>query len=172
MSTYSQKILIISVIAVIALAAAAYDLLKSSRRENAHLPTLEFSKLQNDKITTLPQKSGLQIINIFASWCAPCIEEIPLIREITEEWEVPVTGIVWKDDRESAAPFLEKHGNPYNITVIPNNNNDLSTWNITGVPETLAIYDGVLIYRHRGPLNKRVMRDMLAPIALDFHKFR
>ena len=52
------------------------------------------------------------LVNFFASWCVPCIAEIPLLMEMKRQG-VPILGIAVRDRPEDVAAFLTRHGNPY-----------------------------------------------------------
>ncbi len=153
-------------IVFIAILALAVDFYPKNETEKT-LPLLEIAALDDSPSRVLPKQKGLQIINIFASWCETCAVEMPLLVEMAEKWQIELTGVAWKDDRMKAAAFLERNGNPYIWIGMDTYGVKLSTWNVSGVPETLVILDGRIVYRQRGELSRRIIQDMIAPVVLD-----
>lgn len=95
----------------------------------------------------------LSLVNVFASWCAPCRAEHPLLTRLAEEEGIPLFGLNYKDKADAAAAWLEELGNPYQRI-----GHDLSgrvgiEWGVTGVPETFIIAPGgTILYREAGPV--------------------
>jgi cytochrome c biogenesis protein CcmG, thiol:disulfide interchange protein DsbE len=54
----------------------------------------------------------VKLVNYWASWCAPCRAEHPMLEELAAEG-VPIYGINYKDDPGNALAFLDELGNPY-----------------------------------------------------------
>ena len=93
-----------------------------------------------------------RLLNIWASWCLPCIAEAPQL-EALKEAGAEIVGIAIRDKPEDVARFLDRHGNPY--TRI--GRDDLSEVQLgigsTGVPETFVIDGkGVIRYQHVGDI--------------------
>ena len=53
------------------------------------------------------------ILNVWASWCPPCLVEHPVVTRVARAGLAPVIGLNYKDAREEALPWLERNGNPY-----------------------------------------------------------
>jgi cytochrome c biogenesis protein CcmG/thiol:disulfide interchange protein DsbE len=103
-----------------------------------------------------------RVINFFASWCVPCIAEMPLLLKLRREG-VGVDGIAVRDKPEDIAAFLKAHGDPYGeIGADPHSNVQLQ-FGSSGVPETFIIDPyGVVRYQHIGPLEPKdiaIIRD-------------
>lgn len=88
-----------------------------------------------------------RLLNIWASWCVPCIAEAPQLAQL-EAQGVDIVGIAIRDRPEDVARFLSDHGNPYSRIGA----DDLSEVQLgigsSGVPETFVI-DGQGIIRHQ-----------------------
>lgn len=93
-----------------------------------------------------------RLINLFGSWCVPCIAEAPQL-EALKRGGAEIDGIALKDTPQAVSAFLSNHGNPYRRI-----GND-SEWQMpvmlgsTGVPETYVIGgDGRILYQHIGEI--------------------
>lgn len=88
-----------------------------------------------------------RLLNIWASWCLPCIAEAPYLASLREQG-VEIVGIAIRDRPEDVARFLAAHGNPYTRLGA----DDLSQVQLaigsSGVPETFVI-DGKGMIRHQ-----------------------
>ena len=102
-------------------------------------------------------------VNFFASWCAPCRIEAPIIEELS--LNIPIIGIAYKDKFLDTIKFLNNYGNPYTKTGIDNEGKIAIEWGVYGVPETFLINaDGKMIYRHAGPLLYDVYKTDILPL--------
>ncbi|NQX80324.1 MAG: DsbE family thiol:disulfide interchange protein, partial [Hyphomicrobiaceae bacterium] len=52
-------------------------------------------------------------INFFASWCAPCIQEHPVLKQLGSETGIRMIGINYKDRVDDGLRFLKRLGNPF-----------------------------------------------------------
>ena len=66
--------------------------------------------LSSDDITKM---EGIKLLNVFASWCAPCRAEHPNLTRLAQEEGLTLIGINYKDKPEAAAKWLAELGNPY-----------------------------------------------------------
>ncbi|WP_435417942.1 DsbE family thiol:disulfide interchange protein [Parerythrobacter aurantius] len=96
-----------------------------------------------------------KLLNIWASWCAPCIAEAPML-EMLEARGATIVGVALKDKPENMERFLAQHGNPYSTIV----RDDYSQLHVaigaSGVPETFVVDgQGVIRYQLIGPVTDR-----------------
>ncbi|NBB71207.1 MAG: DsbE family thiol:disulfide interchange protein [Alphaproteobacteria bacterium] len=105
------------------------------------------------------------LVNVFASWCAPCRVEHPVLTRLAEARGIPLYGINYKDAPADAVAWLAELGNPYRrIGVDPEGRTGIEL-GLTGVPETYVVdADGRIRYRHAGPLTPRDVDDTLLPL--------
>ena len=116
--------------------------------KNNNLGNIDFKKYHNQMFA----------VNFFASWCAPCRIEAPIIDELSKI--LPVIGIAYKDNFFDTKTFLNDFGNPYNETGIDRSGKIAIEWGVYGVPETFLINKkGEIIYRHAGPILYRDFKD-------------
>ena len=106
------------------------------------------------------------ILNVWASWCPPCLAEHPMVARIAQSGLAPVVGLNYKDAREEALPWLERNGNPYQLIAYDRDGRIGIDYGVYGVPETYVIdRQGVIRYKHIGPLSADVVREKLEPLA-------
>lgn len=106
--------------------------------------------LSTDDISNM---GGIKLLNVFASWCAPCRAEHPNLTRMAQEEGLTLIGINYKDKPEDAAKWLAELGNPYEALGSDYSGRVGIDLGISGVPETFII-DGEGIIRHRfaGPV--------------------
>ncbi|MCB1884317.1 MAG: DsbE family thiol:disulfide interchange protein [Geminicoccaceae bacterium] len=110
----------------------------------------------------LKKGKGPVLVNFFASWCAPCRIEHPIVSRLAEEgWTV--LGINYKDKPEDARAWLGNMGDPYARIGADQKGLAGIDWGITGVPETFILdRNGRIVWRFQGPLQPRELeRDVL-----------
>lgn len=105
------------------------------------------------------------VMNVWASWCAPCREEHPLVVAFARERKVPVIGLNYKDRPGDARVWLERLGNPYAATLIDFDGKVGIDFGVYGVPETFVIdAQGVVRFKHVGALTTQVIRQKIEPL--------
>lgn len=113
-------------------------------------------------------KGQVSIVNIWASWCAPCRAEHPILMELSEENQIQLIGINYKDKPSNALRFLGSLGNPYDIVGVDENGRSSIEWGVYGVPETFIVdADGKIAHKHVGPLSPEAMDATFMPALAD-----
>jgi cytochrome c biogenesis protein CcmG, thiol:disulfide interchange protein DsbE len=109
-------------------------------------------------------KSGkVTVVNVWASWCAPCRIEHPLLIELAKRSDIVLFGINYKDEPENAARFLGTLGQPFAAVGMDANGRAAVDWGVYGVPETFIVDgQGVIRYKHIGPLSPEAMAGKFA----------
>ena len=106
------------------------------------------------------------LVNVFASWCAPCRAEAPALALLSEEIEI--FGIAYKDKPEDTRGFLATYGDPFEGTGIDRDGDAGMRWGVYGVPETFLVdASGTIILRHAGSIDRRVLDELLRPAIRD-----
>jgi cytochrome c biogenesis protein CcmG/thiol:disulfide interchange protein DsbE len=116
-------------------------------------PQLSLARLEGGPARPLRSAyDGPVLINVFGSWCAPCVEEAPALMAMKQQG-VPIVGIAYKDTPEKTKVFLERYGDPFQAVFQDPDGRAGIEFGISGVPETFAVgADGTVLAKHVGPL--------------------
>ena len=107
---------------------------------------------------------GVQLVNVFASWCVPCRVEHPILMALKSRG-VNIYGLNYKDTPEAAIEFLDTLGDPYALVGQDLTGRVGIDWGVSGAPETYVVNnDGEIIFQHIGPLDRQVVSDKLLPL--------
>lgn len=123
------------------------------------LPTLDGATL------ALAQLQGKPVlVNFWASWCTPCLQEHPLLMELARSGVV-IVGLNYKDDPEAARQWLARHGNPFTAVAQDRDGRVGLDWGVYGVPETFVL-DGAATIRHKqiGPMTREAWEQDIAAL--------
>lgn len=126
------------------------------------LPPLEGMGLPGFDTNTF--KGQVTLVNVWASWCAPCREEHPVLMELSRDGRFALIGMNYKDKPENARRFVGELGNPYSAIGVDESGRSAIDWGVYGVPETYVVGpDGTIGYRHVGPLTRDSVSLSLMP---------
>ena len=104
------------------------------------------------------------VLNVWASWCEPCLIEHPQITRLAAG-TVPVVGLNYKDVREDALPWLARNGNPFAASVYDGAGRIAIDYGVYGVPETYVIdRKGVIRYKRIGPVTPEILKERIEPL--------
>lgn len=102
-------------------------------------------------------KGGVTVVNVWASWCAPCRVEHPQLMALAKDG-VRVVGVNYKDEPENARRFLGLLGNPFTAVGADRDGRAAIEWGVYGVPETFVVGpDGWVRHKVVGPLTAETM---------------
>lgn len=102
------------------------------------------------------------LVNYFASWCAPCEIEQPVLVALKAQG-VRIVGVAYKDAPQNTKAFLGRLGDPYTDRLVDRDGRAGIEFGVTGVPETYLVGgDGVIIAKHTGPLTQADADALLA----------
>lgn len=125
-----------------------------------------------DKLFTQKDMLGkVWVLNVWASWCPPCVVEHPVITELARSGIAPVVGLNYKDARENALPWLRRYGDPYQLSVYDADGRIAIDYGVYGVPETYVIDQrGVIRYKHIGPVSREIAQKKLQPLLKELRE--
>ncbi len=110
-------------------------------------------------------KGKTSIVNFWASWCGPCVDEHPLIAELKITSGLEIFGVNYKDDPAAARRFLGRYGNPFTAVGTDADGTTAIDWGVYGMPETFVINGrGEIVYKHVGPLSPEAIETKILPV--------
>jgi cytochrome c biogenesis protein CcmG/thiol:disulfide interchange protein DsbE len=126
------------------------------------LPRLDQPALQ---VSADDMKGQVWVLNVFASWCVPCLAEHPLVTEMARGGQFRVVGLNYKDSAADANTWLTRHGNPYSLVLADRDGRVGIDYGVYGVPETFIIDKaGVIRHKQIGPITPEALRDKILPL--------
>ncbi|MEV4610038.1 DsbE family thiol:disulfide interchange protein [Neorhizobium sp. LMR1-1-1.1] len=126
------------------------------------LPPLEGSNTA--ALTDAAIKGKLTLVNVFASWCVPCRQEHPILKQLANDSRLNIVGINYKDRNDNALRFLGELGNPYKAIGVDPNGKAAIDWGVYGIPESYLVGpDGTILYKKVGPFDERSLTQQLLP---------
>jgi len=100
------------------------------------------------------KKNNYTLINFWASWCAPCKIEHPILMKLSQTKNLVILGINFKDKESQAKNFLSELGNPYDLLAKDKNGKHSVKFGIYGIPESILINkELMIIQKFVGPLS-------------------
>jgi cytochrome c biogenesis protein CcmG/thiol:disulfide interchange protein DsbE len=106
----------------------------------------------------------VSIVNVWASWCGPCIEEQPILVSLKKRHGLRMIGINYKDEPAAARRFLTRYGNPFDAIGADRTGRVAIDWGVYGVPETYVVDGrGQIVYKFVGPLSRESIEKELLP---------
>jgi cytochrome c biogenesis protein CcmG/thiol:disulfide interchange protein DsbE len=111
------------------------------------------------------RQGGPRLLNVFASWCVPCIAEAPMLMELKRRG-APIEAIAIRDRPEDIADFLKRHGDPFGRIGADADSRVQLALGSAGVPETFVVDgQGVIRFQHVGPIMADDVTMILAQLA-------
>jgi cytochrome c biogenesis protein CcmG, thiol:disulfide interchange protein DsbE len=111
------------------------------------------------------------VLNVWASWCAPCRDEIPVLMKLAGTKTVPIYGLNYKDRRDEALGLLKQLGDPYTASAVDVDGRVGIDYGVYGVPETYVIDQaGVIRLKHIGPVTPETVERKIAPLLKELAK--
>ena len=100
------------------------------------------------------KKNNYILINFWASWCAPCKIEHPILMKLSQTTNLMILGINFKDKETQAKTFLNELGDPYDLLAKDKNGKQSVRFGVYGIPESILINkDLMIIQKFVGPLS-------------------
>jgi cytochrome c biogenesis protein CcmG/thiol:disulfide interchange protein DsbE len=117
------------------------------------LPGVERNGKPIPGVSNATFKGAVTLVNVWASWCVPCRDEVPFLEQLSKDKRIQLVGINYKDSPEDARRFLNRFGNPFVANGRDSSGRTSIDWGVYGVPETYLIgRDGRIAYKLVGPV--------------------
>ena len=172
MSRASLFVPLAAFVVLIALLYAGFSLDDPHRLPSALLgkpfPSFSLPELNTPSATVTEKvlKGRLTLVNVWASWCPTCQSEHAELARIHAETGIPLIGVVYKDDPESARAWLSRLGNPYERQIVDQDGLLGIDLGVYGAPETFLVdANGVIVHKRVGDVNRQVWESEFAPLV-------
>lgn len=110
-------------------------------------------------------KGKVSVVNYWASWCQPCVEEHPFLEQLKEQAGIDLYGVNYKDQTDAARRYIGRYGNPYSAVGTDASGRAAIDWGVYGTPETFVVNGkGEVVYKHVGPISAESLKTKLLPI--------
>ncbi len=128
-----------------------------------NLPTLH----DENKLIGLQDLQGqVTLINVWASWCAACRIEHPLLVNAAKTEQLAIYGLNYKDQRGDALNWLQQLGDPYIESAFDQTGATGIDYGVYGVPETFILdKQGFIRYKHIGPIEPDQLDNIILPLV-------
>ena len=143
------------------------DTTVASKLEGQAIPAFELPAMLPDKppLSSRDLATGRpRLLNIFASWCVPCITEAPVLQQLKARG-VAIDGIAVRDRPDDVAAFLARHGDPFDRMGSDERSRVQIAFGSSGVPESFVVDGrGVIRYQHIGAIKESDVALILAKL--------
>jgi len=132
---------------------------------NKPLPEFELENVYDNELVgkqNLPE--GPFLLNVWGSYCLPCLVEHPTFMRLSENDVIPIVGINYKDQQDAALDWLETNGDPFNFSIMDPQGRLGIDLGVYGAPETFLIdSNGLIRYRHVSVLDEQAWEEIFVP---------
>ena len=127
------------------------------------LPRLDDAQQQ---VSAVGLQGTAWLLNLWASWCAPCRDEHPVLLTLARDRTLPLIGVLHQDDPRAADEWLRRLGDPYRAVAVDREGTLARALAVEGVPQTLLIdADGVVRWHLSGALSAESAPQLLRALA-------
>ena len=149
-------------------------------------PDFTLPRFGGESFSPRAMRGKVWLLNVWASWCVACRQEHPVLVEMSERRALAVIGLNYKEVRGDAAydmsrippaeemalamtranDWLERHGDPYTLSVFDLDGRVGIDYGVYGVPETYVIDKaGIIRLKHVGPLTPEILSGRILPLV-------
>jgi cytochrome c biogenesis protein CcmG, thiol:disulfide interchange protein DsbE len=130
-------------------------------------PDRPLSRIDGGVLSLESYKGSIIILNFWATWCPPCIKEMPLLESTYKKYReigVIVIGVNYNEERDTVVDFIRKEGITFPVVL----DKDLAltkTYRVLSLPVTFFIdREGIIRDKYRGELNEGLLREKIEPL--------
>ena len=127
------------------------------------LPFSAKTLLNNEQINsdTLFNKNKIYLLNIWASWCAPCRDEHNILMQLSDNPSIEIIGLNYRDNLINAKKFISELGNPYSEILIDKDGTISIALGAYGIPVTYIIdKNQIILKQFVGVLNDQSLKEI------------
>ena len=132
---------------------------------NKPMPQFELENVySNELVNNQALPDGIFLLNVWGSYCLPCLVEHPTFMRLSENDVIPIVGINYKDQQGAALDWLETNGDPFAFSIMDPLGRLGIDLGVYGAPETFLIdRNGVIRYRHVSVLDEQAWENIFVP---------
>lgn len=127
--------------------------------------------IDDSEIAALPKQQPVVVVNFWATWCEPCVEEIPIfVRLAKQNPRIQFVGISMDElgQEKEVQKFARDHGMTYRIVIRDGKNfenmvNSMDPNWIGGLPATFVFRDAKRVFSKTGPITEKELASALKP---------
>jgi cytochrome c biogenesis protein CcmG/thiol:disulfide interchange protein DsbE len=136
------------------------------------IATLNLTHVTGKKLPiTAPFTDQITVLNLFASWCTPCIAELPELAKLYGLKNVQIIGITWHDKQPAVLDWVKKHHAKFDAIYADADFQTGTLLGIRGIPESFIIdHLGVIRYHHSGPIDARLHEREILPLIKELQQ--
>lgn len=143
----------------------------------------------SDLFSTAQFKGQLTLVNLWATWCAGCQEEHPILMALSRQPGLQMLGINYKELQASelsgqnpqsaeavqkatarSQAWLQRNGQAFGVNLLDMDGRVGMDFGVYGLPETYLVdREGVIRFKHAGPLTPDVVQQKLLPLLRNLH---
>lgn len=169
MRVFNLAPLIAAFAAVLILGCEAKEMEAPPRPDPRPAAKVTLESISGRMVSISDFKGRPLIVNFWASWCAPCVEEMPRFEKTYKTWKdkgLEIVAINLKESRDVAEEFMKKNG--YSFTTLLDEDGEASDeFQVFGLPTTFFIdREGIIRYSHMGKVTPEILLAGLEAISL------
>lgn len=129
------------------------------------IPIFNVATLDSEQpvLSTTLFKGHITLLNVWASWCSSCQQEIPILNDLTRQ-SIRVIGLNYKDTKQAALTFISQQTNPYQLVLFDPYGKIAMQLGVFGTPESFLIDKrGTIRFRYTGALSLSLLEKDLLP---------
>ncbi|MEX0965443.1 MAG: DsbE family thiol:disulfide interchange protein [Pseudohongiellaceae bacterium] len=128
------------------------------------MPAFAMISVDGEPVDNADLPDQIFLLNVWGSYCLPCLVEHPTLMRLSEEGEIPVIGVNYRDKQELAIDWLQDNGNPFSFSILDESGRFGIDLGVYGAPETYLVdADGVIRFRHVSVLDETVWQEQFVP---------
>jgi len=128
------------------------------------MPSFELTSVDGKQVSNADLPPQIFLLNVWGSYCLPCLIEHPTLMRLTEAGDIPVVGVNYRDQQDLAIDWLEENGNPFSFSILDESGRFGIDLGVYGAPETYLVDgNGVIRFRHVSVLDEAVWQEQFLP---------